>query len=370
MNQRIIGIDLARCFCIFGMMVVNYHFAFGALTGNKLLLETANFFNGRASATFVVLAGVGIILFSRKARMIGAEQGLLHKTRMILIKRAILLFLLGTIDSILWPADILRSYGAFFFFASFILTKPKSYYLNITFFMIIVFTFFYFAFDFKADWNLERYQYNDFWTIGGFLKSLFFNGWNPIFPWFGIFTYGMYLGASIFEEGKQMDKLVKMILLPFLILFGISLLPEVTNTIHPNLMQHRLVFDSIFTINQLPPLPLYYFLSIGFATILLFLFLKIGEAFQNYRFFEWMATVGRNSHTIYLTHIYFGIIAYLFIRKLYTEDEYYSAYGTESIEFMWIFLLISFILHAIAIHTWLKFFKHGPMEALVQKLSK
>lgn len=352
------------------MMVVNYHFAFGALTGSKLLLETANFFNGRASSAFVVLAGVGIILFAKKARMMGAEKEILHKTRIILIKRAILLFLLGTLDSILWPADILRSYGVFFFFASFILDKKKEFYLKTSFAMIFAFTIFYFIFDFKADWNLEKYQYIDFWTISGFLKSLFFNGWNPIFPWFGLFTYGMYIGVSVFEEGIRIDKIVKIILLPFLFLFGISLFPEITKIIHPNLMQHKLVFDSIFTINQLPPLPLYCFLSIGFATILLFVFLKIGDAFQNNIVIQWMAIVGRNSHTIYLTHIYFGIISYLLIRNLATEEEYYSVYGTESIEFMWIFFIISFLLHAIAVVLWSRFFKYGPMEALVQKLSK
>ncbi len=66
MNHRIIGLDLARVFSIFGMMVVNYHFGFGAFEGNKILLEIANFFSGRASATFVILAGMGLILFAKK----------------------------------------------------------------------------------------------------------------------------------------------------------------------------------------------------------------------------------------------------------------------------------------------------------------
>ena len=68
MENRIKGLDLARTFSIFGMMVVNYHFAFGAFQGNSLLQEAANFFSGRASATFVILAGMGLILFSRKMR--------------------------------------------------------------------------------------------------------------------------------------------------------------------------------------------------------------------------------------------------------------------------------------------------------------
>ena len=48
MENRIKGLDLARTFSIFGMMVVNYHFAFGAFQGNSLLQEAANFFSGIA----------------------------------------------------------------------------------------------------------------------------------------------------------------------------------------------------------------------------------------------------------------------------------------------------------------------------------
>ena len=43
MNKRISGLDLARVFSIFGMMVVNYHYGFGAFQGSRALQEFANF---------------------------------------------------------------------------------------------------------------------------------------------------------------------------------------------------------------------------------------------------------------------------------------------------------------------------------------
>ena len=37
-------------------------------------------------------------------------------------------------------------------------------------------------------------NYVDFWTIKGFLRNLFFNGYHPIFPWFSFFLIGMLIG--------------------------------------------------------------------------------------------------------------------------------------------------------------------------------
>ena len=128
MNNRITGIDLTRVFSIFGMMVVNYHFTFGAFQGNKILIELANFFSGRASATFVIIAGVGLILFAKSVRENPSDKKNLDEKMSIIRKRSLFLLLLGTLDLILWSADILRSYGVFFFIASFFILRKKNFF--------------------------------------------------------------------------------------------------------------------------------------------------------------------------------------------------------------------------------------------------
>ncbi|MDX1957880.1 MAG: heparan-alpha-glucosaminide N-acetyltransferase domain-containing protein [Leptospiraceae bacterium] len=370
MKERIIGIDLARVFSIFGMMVVNYHFAFGAFHGNEFLMEFANFFNGRASATFVILAGVSLILFSKSIRETTYSEEIFREKKLVIFKRGFILFIIGSLDLVLWPADILRSYGIFFMVASLFLRKSRGFYLLSSIASILIFTILYLLFNFRKDWNQSNFQYNELWTVYGFLKSLFFNGWNPILPWIGLFFYGMFLGVYLFEEKKDSKKIFYLSLFGFIILFIVSQFESVLSIIHPVVFSDKKVLDSIFTLNQLPPLPLYYLLSICFANLIIILFLRIADYFKNTKLVSFLSKVSTYSHTIYLSHIYLGILIFNIMNNAWTEEEFYKVWGQESIEFILIFSIISFLLHTIFANIHSKYFKLGPMEYLVKKFSE
>jgi hypothetical protein len=65
LNTRIVGYDLARALAIMGMVVVNFKVVMGASeAGPDWLVWLVNLLEGRAAATFVVLAGVGMSLIS------------------------------------------------------------------------------------------------------------------------------------------------------------------------------------------------------------------------------------------------------------------------------------------------------------------
>ncbi|GAF19069.1 membrane protein [Bacillus sp. JCM 19046] len=60
-NNRMEGLDLARALAMFGMILVNFMIVTGAKgNGHPLLVGFTNLFEGRAAATFVTLAGIGI----------------------------------------------------------------------------------------------------------------------------------------------------------------------------------------------------------------------------------------------------------------------------------------------------------------------
>jgi uncharacterized protein len=82
MKQRVTGFDLARALAIFGMVIVNFKIAMNAETGNLLLMSFAGLFEGRASALFVILAGVGVTFLTNKARESG-DGSLVFKNRFI-----------------------------------------------------------------------------------------------------------------------------------------------------------------------------------------------------------------------------------------------------------------------------------------------
>ena len=76
MKTRVIGYDIARALAVFGMVVVNFKVVMGAaMNGPDWLVKTIGLLDGRAAATFVVLAGAGVSLLTKKARTLG-DRGL------------------------------------------------------------------------------------------------------------------------------------------------------------------------------------------------------------------------------------------------------------------------------------------------------
>ena len=64
MKERIIGIDISRALAIIGMIIVNFKIVIGekGLSWVKLFACTIE---GKAAATFVILAGVGLALMTK-----------------------------------------------------------------------------------------------------------------------------------------------------------------------------------------------------------------------------------------------------------------------------------------------------------------
>jgi uncharacterized protein len=79
MKQRVIGFDIARALAIFGMVVVNFKVAMNAETGSQFLMSFVGLFEGRASALFVILAGIGVTLMTNKTRNSGDRSLVLSK---------------------------------------------------------------------------------------------------------------------------------------------------------------------------------------------------------------------------------------------------------------------------------------------------
>jgi len=88
------------------MVLVNFKLAMGAEENGPLWLRTFSaLLNGRAAATFVILAGVGASLGSHRASVSG-DKVQQRQERMTLLKRALFLFVVGWAFFPIWPADI------------------------------------------------------------------------------------------------------------------------------------------------------------------------------------------------------------------------------------------------------------------------
>jgi uncharacterized protein len=106
---RLSGLDLARYLAFAGMLLVNFKLAMQSSGGPDWLVGLFHVLEGKASATFVVLAGVSFTLATQAKP---ADQ-LIRWT----VYRAAFLLVVGLLNLMIFPADIIHYYAVYFLLA-------------------------------------------------------------------------------------------------------------------------------------------------------------------------------------------------------------------------------------------------------------
>jgi uncharacterized protein len=357
MKQRIIGFDLARAYAILGMFIVNFNTVFGSFTDNTFLAQFLGLFSGNSSSTFVILAGMGISLMTSRNGYGLAEK---LKLKAIITRRSWFLFIIGLALYTWWPADILHYYGGYMRLAILILFVPKKYYLWAALLAIVIFHLLFAAIPYETGWNFKTLEYTDFWTVNGFLRNTFYNGWNSIFPWVAYFFAGMWLGRLDWE-GLKLQR--KMFLFGFgLFCFVIALQFYANGTIANKDLYMYITADYI------PPFPAFMLGTFGFSLMLISTFMFIGGKFGNNEYAKMFASTGKMTLTHYISHLTIGMIAFAFIiGKNYTG--HLSEKAAASPIFILLFAVSYFILSCLFSKLWIRKFKYGPIEAIMRKIS-
>ena len=168
-GARIEGFDLARAVAFLGMVFVNFRVALATEDGSPRWLTWLDTrLDGRASATFVILAGVGLSLLSRCARETG-DRAALAVVRRTLFLRAAFLFVIGLLYWSIWPADILHYYGVFLAVGALLLTAPDQWLLGLASILVVLFALLLIiGVDYNAGWDWRTLTYHGFWTPRGF----------------------------------------------------------------------------------------------------------------------------------------------------------------------------------------------------------
>lgn len=355
-DKRIIGFDLARAYAIFGMYIVNFNIVFGNYSDTSLVGKFLLLFSGNSSTVFVMLAGMGIALMTNRPNYTIDEK---NKLRNTVLKRALFLFVLGLLLSMWWPADILHFYGIYMFIASFLLFVHKKYYIISTIVSIIVFHLLLLIIPYEKGWNFETLQYTDLWSISGFIRNTFFNGWNSVFPWVAYFTVGMYLGRlnwTLLITQKRMFILGATLFLP------ITTLQIFARSIFTN----KELID-IITADYLPPLLPFLLSTIGFALMLISGFMYSSRFFSDSKFAHNLAKTGQMTLTHYISHLTIGMIIF----SLISGKEYAAKLNeTATIQPFWIFAfsLLYFVASYYFSKIWATKYKNGPLEILMRKI--
>ncbi len=357
MKQRVMGFDVARALAIFGMVIVNFKIALNANTGSAFLQYFAGLFEGRASALFVILAGIGINFLTQKAIQSQASEHI-AQARWLLIKRGLLLVILGLAFTPIWEADILHFYGFYFLVAALLFTlKDKALIASA---VIAVFTFplLMMLFDYNTGWHWETLHYTDFWTPEGMIRHIFFNGFHPVFPWCGYLLFGLWLGRQNLSNERTRWRIfwiaVAIGSVIELSLFGLrAALPPATL----GLTQEDT--SLLLSTSAIPPLPHYLFSATSSATAVLMLCLHVTDRFSKSALVRVLYQTGQLSLTLYVFHVVLGMGAIEVLGYLHKQ----------SIDFA-MFCALLFCLFSIAFSlVWKTYFSAGPLEWLFRKLT-
>lgn len=356
MKGRTIGIDVARALAIIGMVIVNFKLILGS-DGSELLQSVANVFTGKAVAIFVVLAGIGIALMTNKA--VGKQDVVaLKEKRIKILKRAIFLFVIGLSYIWIWPADILHFYGIYMIITLFFITRSQKEILIAAILLIVSYPILILVFDYEAGWNFSTLDYLDFWTLNGFFRNLFFNGFHPVFPWTAFMLFGLWYGKQDLTNTSFIKKVMWVSYLVFIIVQFTSLgLMSVVKSHIENMSD----VVALFGTEPMPPLPIYMINGISISSAVISTCILLCHTFRNSRIVNSLANTGKLALTFYVAHVILGVglMEELGPRKL----------GEYSIEFSLAYSLIFCVLCILFAEIWFKFKTIGPLEWVMRKIT-
>ncbi len=357
MNQRIIGIDVARAIAIIGMIIVNFKMVFGQ-KGSNWLQTIVSALDGKAAATFVVLAGVGIAFMTNRAIENNDDAKLRH-SQIKIVKRALLLFIIGLSYLFIWPADILHFYGIYMLLTLLLVRSNPNRVLVSALLLILVYPLLMTILSYDSNWNFTTFEYIDFWTFSGFLNNLFYNGFHPVFPWTAFMLIGLWFGKQdlnddVFIKKSLWISLSLFILLNLISVGFISLLSNGDSDIASEL-------SLVFGTSPMPPLPIYMLTGSCIAIFVISLSILVSKKLKNNIIIRSLSKTGQLALSFYVAHVVIGMGI--------IEIVGYKELGEYTLEFSILYALLFSLLCILFAKVWLKYKTIGPLEWIMRKLS-
>ena len=343
-TDRLQGLDIARFLAFIGMVLVNFRIAAQvggggawaevpeAATDLPALITSA--LEGRAAALFVILAGVGATL----------GRAPWHLT----LRRAGFLFVIGMADMLIFDADILHFYAFYFGIAALVMPLSDRALLWSTGAIVVAGALAQVLFNYDAGWDWITLEYQDFWTLPGFLRHTFYNGWHPVLPWAGFLTWGLWLGRrNLAARATQVGMALGGI--------AVALLAQGASAV----LSRTPEIGEVMTTSPIPP-GLFYMLAAGAtATASLGAVLLITPRLG--RLGAALAAPGRQTLTLYAAHILLGMGV---MDELGLLD---GSLGSPQILAISLAFCAGAALYAIL---WRRVARRGPLESLMRLVTE
>jgi uncharacterized protein len=357
MKKRIIAYDLARAYAILGMYIVNFNFCFGNLYDQSLTGRFLALFTGNSTSIFIMCAGIGLSLMTHVKEDTPLEQK--KKLKTIVLKRSWFLFFTGLLLYNWWPGDILHFYGAYMHVAAFILFVPKRYYIWSIGGILCLYHILLFLIPVETSWNMSTFEYKDFWTPNGFLRNTLYNGWNSLLPWFSYFLLGMWMGRLDWANIVMRKRMVMVCLIVLIVMKSLRYWIEI-NGIRDN--TGYFIMSDYF-----PPFLPFLLITASFCIIIIHICLLLSEKYENNQVINWLADSGRMTLSHYVSHMTLGVL----LIHLIAGREYTGLVNDNPLPPLYIILCAAgyYIFSILWGNLWLRYFKNGPLEILMRRVS-
>lgn len=303
-GARVEGFDLARALAFLGMVFVNFRVALATEEGSpRWLLWLDTRLDGRASATFVILAGVGVALLARRAREAG-DDAALAAVRRTLFRRAVFLFVVGLLYWSIWPADILHYYGVFLAVGALLLNASDRRLLRLAAALVVLFALLLVSgFDYSAGWDWQALSYSGFWMPLGFVRNLLYNGFHPVIPWLAFLLLGMWLGRRDLRQPDVWKRLLVVGFTTAVAAEGVSRL--LVRVATPGLGSEDAT--AVFGTAPMPPMPLYMLAASGTSVVVILFCVRAAERCAGARWLAPLVATGQLALTLYVAHVVIGL---------------------------------------------------------------
>ena len=359
-KTRVPGYDFARSLAILGMILVNFSLAMEAEeNGHSLSGFIVDICTGRASALFVVLAGIGISLMTRRAV---CSQNLqeLRGVREKLLKRALFLFLFGLVFSRFWYWDILHFYGVYFAVAACLITISSRGILFLGGASIAVKVALAALMEFFLNTDYSGVFTSDALYPFTVFKEILYDGLYPVFPWFAFLFFGIWLGRKNLDNPRIRNRLFA---LSLVILAGSEWLShQLMNSVYDETdggiwSFMGLLFNGTITADT----PLYVVSGSASSLFIITASIMVTQRFARSFWIQPFILTGRMSLTIYVMHACIGMILMAYfdffnLKPPMPLSVYYS--------------LLFFTTASFTAYFWLHRKSHGPLEHLIRWASQ
>ena len=205
MNTRIAGYDFARSLALFGLVVAIFIPRVGAddfELHQFIQGQLHSFMHGGAIATFLLLGGVGLSLWTQQFR---AADNVHRFTdgRKRLMRRAALLMVVGICCNLIFFTNLLSSYGGYILIGALLLTVSNRWLWSLVSVCVILS----FAFIFLMFASLDHVEMVKRWathrdhdlylsTVDDMIYRLSSSGLHSLFSWTVFLLVGLWLGRQ------------------------------------------------------------------------------------------------------------------------------------------------------------------------------